>query len=230
MPGVFERVRQSMARRCNACLEINGLCSSTCSDETVKQWFHSSYLTLNTKEALEKVKPQKCCSRLNEQFSGHWIGRRGPVEWPARSPDLTPLDFFFWGYIKNLIYEDKIENMDRTFCSIPEVILAQASMIRFFKCSTFSIFLHPTSSLCNSKRKNQEVSVPRLNTIRFLSLVLHEEESVPNADSKQGRAVAKINTAAMEIHQYGLDDVQREVRRRAEACVRATGGHFEHLL
>uniref|UniRef100_A0AAX7UMF9 Uncharacterized protein n=1 Tax=Astatotilapia calliptera TaxID=8154 RepID=A0AAX7UMF9_ASTCA len=31
---------------------------------------------------------------LDEQFPGKWIGRRGPVEWPPRSPDLTPLDFY----------------------------------------------------------------------------------------------------------------------------------------
>lgn len=31
---------------------------------------------------------------LNEKFENRWIGRRGTVEWPARSPDLTPLDFF----------------------------------------------------------------------------------------------------------------------------------------
>lgn len=31
---------------------------------------------------------------LNEVFPNRWIGRRGPIEWPARSPDLTPLDFF----------------------------------------------------------------------------------------------------------------------------------------
>jgi hypothetical protein len=24
-----------------------------------------------------------------------WIGRRGQIEWPARSPDLTRLDFFY---------------------------------------------------------------------------------------------------------------------------------------
>ena len=28
-----------------------------------------------------------------------WIGRRGP-----RSHDFTPLDFFFWGYVKNKVY------------------------------------------------------------------------------------------------------------------------------
>jgi len=31
---------------------------------------------------------------LDEKFSDHWIGRHGPFDWPARSPDLTPCDFF----------------------------------------------------------------------------------------------------------------------------------------
>ncbi|KAG5892168.1 hypothetical protein JTB14_026406 [Gonioctena quinquepunctata] len=30
---------------------------------------------------------------LNNCFPRRWIGRRGPIEWPPRSPDLTPLDF-----------------------------------------------------------------------------------------------------------------------------------------
>ena len=34
---------------------------------------------------------------LCENFPRKWIGRRGPIEWPARSPDLTPPDFFLWG-------------------------------------------------------------------------------------------------------------------------------------
>ena len=37
-------------------------------------------------------------SFLNERFPNGWIGRRGFVEYPPRSPDLTPLDFFLWGY------------------------------------------------------------------------------------------------------------------------------------
>lgn len=32
---------------------------------------------------------------LGQHFPAQWIGRRGPMEWPARSPDLTPLDFFY---------------------------------------------------------------------------------------------------------------------------------------
>ena len=34
---------------------------------------------------------------LNERLTNRWIGRRGTIEWPAHSPDLTPLDFFLWG-------------------------------------------------------------------------------------------------------------------------------------
>jgi len=26
------------------------------------------------------------------------------IEWPPRSPDLTPLDFFLWGYLKQKVF------------------------------------------------------------------------------------------------------------------------------
>lgn len=42
---------------------------------------------------------------LNETFPDKWIGRRGAIEWPARSPDLTPLDFFLWGHLKSVVYK-----------------------------------------------------------------------------------------------------------------------------
>lgn len=41
---------------------------------------------------------------LNQTFKDRWIGRNGPIAWPARSPDLTPLDYFLWGYVKELVY------------------------------------------------------------------------------------------------------------------------------
>lgn len=41
---------------------------------------------------------------LNNHFGDRWIGRGGPVPWPARSPDLTPLDFYLWGELKRLVY------------------------------------------------------------------------------------------------------------------------------
>jgi hypothetical protein len=33
---------------------------------------------------------------LDEIFPRPWIGRGGLKQWPPCSPDLTPLDFYFW--------------------------------------------------------------------------------------------------------------------------------------
>ena len=41
---------------------------------------------------------------LNYRFPNRWIGTNGPVRWPARSPDLTPMDFFIWPFLKEKVY------------------------------------------------------------------------------------------------------------------------------
>ncbi|GBN05497.1 hypothetical protein AVEN_205913-1 [Araneus ventricosus] len=51
-----------------------------------------------------------------ETFQNQFIGYGGFVEWPPRSPDLTPLDFFLWGHIKGQIYATTpptLENLRR---------------------------------------------------------------------------------------------------------------------
>lgn len=47
---------------------------------------------------------------LNLNYPGRWIGRGGHVAWPPRSCDLTPLDFFLWGYIKSIVYRTPPDN------------------------------------------------------------------------------------------------------------------------
>jgi len=52
---------------------------------------------------------------LQQRFPRRWIGRgdrHTPVPWPARSPDLTPMDFFLWGYIKELVYRTPSQSVD----------------------------------------------------------------------------------------------------------------------
>jgi len=49
---------------------------------------------------------------LNGQFPDRWMGRYGPIHWPARSPDLNPLDFFLWGYCKEIIYKKLPEDIE----------------------------------------------------------------------------------------------------------------------
>jgi len=57
---------------------------------------------------------------LDMKMPGRWIGRRGPVEWPPRSPDLTLPDFFLWGYLKSKVYDCKPRNLQELMDNIRE--------------------------------------------------------------------------------------------------------------
>ncbi|GFS79505.1 putative transposable element [Trichonephila clavipes] len=49
---------------------------------------------------------------LKDTFGDRLISRFGPVNWPPRSCDLTPLDYFLWGYVKILVNADKAQTLD----------------------------------------------------------------------------------------------------------------------
>ncbi|GFV07740.1 DUF4817 domain-containing protein [Trichonephila clavipes] len=59
---------------------------------------------------------------LKETFGDRLISRFGPVNWPPRSCDLTPLDYFLWGYVKSLVYADKPQTLDHLEDNIRRVI------------------------------------------------------------------------------------------------------------
>lgn len=62
---------------------------------------------------------------LDEELPNRWIGRRGPLEWPPRSPDLTPMDFFFWGIVKDKVFARRpssIEDMVQYIKEACEVV------------------------------------------------------------------------------------------------------------
>lgn len=46
----------------------------------------------------------KSIAACNEILPGRVISLRGNINWPPRSPDLSPLDFFLWGYLKGKVY------------------------------------------------------------------------------------------------------------------------------
>ena len=48
----------------------------------------------------------KTISLLRKKFPGRVISRNGDYNWPPRSCDLTPLDFFLWSYVKDKIHTD----------------------------------------------------------------------------------------------------------------------------
>ena len=50
--------------------------------------------------------------RLTELFGNQVIALNRAVEWPPRSPDLTPLDFFLWGYLKGKVFQTPPESRE----------------------------------------------------------------------------------------------------------------------
>ena len=44
---------------------------------------------------------------LRAAFGNRVIGLEFGIEWPPRSPDLTPCDFFLWGHVKNQVFKNQ---------------------------------------------------------------------------------------------------------------------------
>ncbi|GFW83479.1 histone-lysine N-methyltransferase SETMAR [Trichonephila clavipes] len=77
-------------------------------------WFQQDGATCHTARATIDL--------LKDTFGDHLISRFGPVNWHPRSCDLTPLDYFLWGYVKSLVYADKPQTLDHLEDSIRRVI------------------------------------------------------------------------------------------------------------
>jgi hypothetical protein len=79
-------------------------------------WFQQDGATSHTSKANIGL--------LKSKFHGRLISKFGDVWWPPRSPDLTPPDFFLWGYLKEKVYRNKPKNLDQLKCNITEEISA----------------------------------------------------------------------------------------------------------
>ena len=73
-------------------------------------------------------------NNLNRKLGYQWTGRGGPRSWSARSPDLIPLDFLLWGYIKQHVFqtrpaslEDLIDRISNAIRGISPDILSNVS-------------------------------------------------------------------------------------------------------
>ncbi|GFW63206.1 DUF4817 domain-containing protein [Trichonephila clavipes] len=77
-------------------------------------WFQKDGATCHTARATIDL--------LKDTFGDHLISRFGPVNWPPRSCDLTPLDYFLWSYVKSFLYADKPQTLDHLEDNIRRVI------------------------------------------------------------------------------------------------------------
>ncbi|GBN78395.1 hypothetical protein AVEN_259163-1 [Araneus ventricosus] len=56
------------------------------------------------------------------QHPQRWIGKGAAMAWPPRSPDITPLDFCLWGYVKQHVYSERINDISHLKQRITDVI------------------------------------------------------------------------------------------------------------
>ena len=50
------------------------------------------------------------------------VSQRARLAWPARSHDLSPLDFFLWGFLKGKVYQSQPSNISELKESIKHVL------------------------------------------------------------------------------------------------------------
>ncbi|GFW72216.1 putative DD41D transposase [Trichonephila clavipes] len=77
-------------------------------------WFQQDGATCHTARATINL--------LKDTFGDRLVSRFGPVNWPPRSCDLTPLDYFLWSYVKSLVYADKPQTLENLEDNIHRVI------------------------------------------------------------------------------------------------------------
>ena len=86
----------------------------------------------------------ECLHWLKETFQNRLISHKSEFPWPPRSPDLSPLDFFLWGFLKEVIFKRKPVSVPKlkdfivqTVATVEEETLQNAMenfVMRIHKC------------------------------------------------------------------------------------------------
>jgi len=106
-------------------------------------WFQQDGATAHT--------ATRSMALVRELFPAHAISRRGDINWPSRSPDIAPCDFFLWGHLKAEIYKHRPKNLKE---------LTSRNNSRNRSNSTgndrasYAKFLFPPSSLYHQRRSS----------------------------------------------------------------------------
>lgn len=121
--AVRASVRQSMETSINRRSQELGLSRSMITDffwpeiedmDLDNMWFQQDGASSHT--------AHQTIDLLREKFGESIISRNSPIAWPPRSCDLTPLDFFLWGYVKSQVYGNKPRTLNDLKTNIERVI------------------------------------------------------------------------------------------------------------
>jgi hypothetical protein len=112
---------------------ILGTCASSSTTHVVHAWWDTNSFCPHCQTAPEP----------HLTFGEQWIRRGGPVNWPARSPDFSHLDFWLWGHLNTSVHSAPISD---------SVALQQERFDWNYEFSTECGHLCPTQSckLCSN--------------------------------------------------------------------------------
>ena len=83
-------------------------------DDNPTVWFQQDSATTHTAENSMDV--------LRDLFPSHLISLRSDIGWPARSPDLSPCDYFLWGHLKAEDYKLRPTTIDELKAAIRQKV------------------------------------------------------------------------------------------------------------
>jgi len=77
---------------------------------------------------------------LNRNLPQRWRWRTRKEDalrrWPHRSPDLTPCDFFFWGFVKDTVFVPQIPTNLQIFATVSPLLWLWSTVICWHTCGT----------------------------------------------------------------------------------------------
>ncbi|GFW49720.1 putative LOC100569746 [Trichonephila clavipes] len=155
-------------------------------------WFQQDGATCHTARATIDL--------LKDTFGDRLISRFGPVNWPPRSWDLTPLDYFLWGYVKSLVYADKPQTLDHLEDNIRRVIAD-------IRPQMLEKVIENWTSRLDYIRASRGSHMPEIILLRFRGFEMIEAEernpkqfySWPKQSSTNCRTVRESHVQSMKI-------------------------------
>lgn len=79
-------------------------------------WFQQDGATSHT--------TRRALNLLQEMFPNKVVSLRGDIGWPPRSPDLSPCDYFLWGYLKSRVFTHRPRTLEELRAAIRQEIAA----------------------------------------------------------------------------------------------------------
>lgn len=97
-------------------------------EDNVNQHTYEAMLTQNVLPAVRQLprhinmyfmqdgapahRTKRIIAMLKNEFPNKLIALGSDIPWPPRSPCLTPCDFFLWGFLKQIVYKKRFENLE----------------------------------------------------------------------------------------------------------------------